>query len=131
MSWLFQPLLPAADLLSSEPSDLVPDPFTFTDQIGVARNTEVISNTITVTGINNDTPLSITGGSYSINGGAYQTAANTVAGGETITLKHTSSSSYNTVTNTTLTIGGVSDTFSSTTEAEPGTAIGSMMLMFA
>lgn len=124
MSWLYQPLLPAsAEIESSSIPDTTPDQFTFTDQTNVAINTVITSNSFTVTGINNDTAISVTGGSYNINGGAYQTTPSTVAGGEIITVRHTSSSSYSTATNTTLTIGGVSDTFTSTTEIAPIVAL--------
>lgn len=124
MSWLYHPLLPAsAEIESSVPLDTTPDQFTFTDQTNVTTNTVITSNSFVVTGINADTVISVTGGSYNINGGAYQTAPSTVAGGETITVRHTSSSSYSTATNTTLTIGEVSDTFTSTTGAAPAVAL--------
>ena len=97
--------------------DTTPDAFTFTDQTGVALNSLITSNTITVSGINTSTSISITGGTYSINGGAFTSGSGTVTNGQTVTVQHTSSSSYTTATNTTLTIGGVSDTFTSTTQA--------------
>ena len=52
------------------PMDMTPDPFTFMAQAGVAVNTLVTSNSVTVTGINAPSPVSITGGQYSVNGGA-------------------------------------------------------------
>ena len=97
------------------PADTKPEQFTFTDQTGVALNTVFESNDITVAGINASSPISITGGEYSINGGAYTLAAGTVENGQTVKVRQTSSSSHSTTTNATLTIGGVSDTFSVTT----------------
>ena len=99
------------------PPDTTPDQFTFTDQTGVALNTVRASNTITVSGINTEAPISITGGTYSINGGAYTSDADTVSNGDTVTIQLTSSESYLTTTDATLTIGGVSDSFSVTTQA--------------
>lgn len=100
---------------STTPADTTPDQFTFTDQTNVALSTTITSNTITVSGINTAASISITGGTYSINGGAYTSTTGTVTNGQTVSVRHTSSASYSTATNTTLTIGGVSDTFTSTT----------------
>ena len=99
--------------------DLKPDAFTFTDQTAVARSTTLTSNTITVTGIEAASPISITNGEYSINGGTYTSDVGTVLNNSTVTVRHTSSANYATTTDTTLSIGGVSDTFSSTTLAAP------------
>jgi hypothetical protein len=101
------------------PCDTTPDLFTFTDQTGIGLSQTVTSNSITVSGISCAAPISITGGTYSINGGAYTNAAGAVNIGNTVTVRQTSSGSYSTTTNTTLTIGSVSDTFSVTTQAAP------------
>jgi hypothetical protein len=102
----------------SAATDLTPDAFSFTDQTDVALSTSIESAAITVTGINSASAISITGGEYSIEGGAYTSAAGTVSNGQSITVRHTSSAGFVTATNTTLTIGGISDTFSTTTVAE-------------
>lgn len=96
--------------------DTTPAPFYFTDQTDVALATVVTSNTITVGGINASTAISITGGKYSRNGGAFTSASGSVYNGDTVRARQTSSSSYSTTTNTVLTIGGVKDTFSVTTQ---------------
>jgi hypothetical protein len=96
-------------------NDTTPDQFTFIDQTGVALNTVITSNTITVSGINTAAPISITGGTYSINGGPYTSSSGTVNNGNTVTVRQTSSGNYSTTTSATLTIGGISDTFSVTT----------------
>ena len=103
--------------ISGGATDTTPDAFTFTDQTNVALSSTITSNSITVSGINAASAISITGGTYSINGGAYTSSSGTVTNGQTVTVQHTSSASYSTATNTTLTIGGVSDTFTSTTLA--------------
>lgn len=97
--------------------DITPDAFTFTDQTGVALSTVVESNAITVSGINAAANISVTGGEYSIGSGAYTSTAGTVTNGQTVKVRHTSSSSNSTAVDTVLTIGGVSDTFSTTTLA--------------
>jgi hypothetical protein len=106
-------------------TDTTPDVFTFTDQTNVALNTVATSDTITVSGICAFATISISGGTYSINGGAYTSVSGMVGNGNTVTVRQTSSGSYSTTTNATLTIGGVSDTFSVTTQSEP---VGSLQL---
>jgi hypothetical protein len=100
--------------------DIIPNSFAFIDQTDVAWNTLVVSNEITVTGINADSAISIIGGEYSISGGAYTSTAGFVNNLDTVRVRQTSSSSYSTTTNATLTIGGVSDTFSVKTVAAIG-----------
>ena len=97
--------------------DTTPDAFHFTNQTGVTLNTPITSNTITVSGITAAAAISITGGTYAINGGTYTSASGTVNNGNTVTVQQTSSASYSTMTDATLTIGGVSDTFSVTTKS--------------
>jgi subtilisin family serine protease len=100
-------------------ADTAPDPFVFTDQTGMALNMEVISNSITVTGINAPAPISITGGEYSINGGAFTAASGAINNGDSIRVKLLSSAFYSTTTEATLDMGGVIDTFSVTTMPLP------------
>ena len=102
-------------------ADTTPDPFTFVDQTGVQTNVEVLSNSITVAGINAAAPISVTGGEYRIGTGNFTSAAGTVANGQTVQVRHTSADALGTTVNTVLTIGGVSDTFSSTTTTVPDT----------
>ncbi|MBD08637.1 MAG: hypothetical protein CMD70_07945 [Gammaproteobacteria bacterium] len=108
---------------STTAADTTPNAFTFTDQTGVAVSTEVTSAAITVAGINAAAAISITGGTYQIGSGTFTSSAGTVTNGQTVKVKHTSSSSNNTATDTVLTIGGVSDTFTSTTVAAPVTGV--------
>lgn len=98
-------------------SDTTPNAFSFTDQTGVALSAVVTSNTVTISGINAAATISVSGGSYSINGGAFTTAAGTINNGNTVAVRLTASASNATTSNATLTIGGVSDTFSVTTVA--------------
>lgn len=98
--------------------DTAPLQFNFVDQIDVPINSLRTSNAITVSDINSDAPISVVNGEYAVNGGAYTSAAGTVADGDTVTVRHTSSASFSTDTDTTLDIGGVSDVFTSTTLEE-------------
>jgi len=98
-------------------ADTTPNAYAFVDSSGVARSSLVTSNPVTVSGINAPAPISVTGGSYSINGGAFTSAAGTVTNGQGVRVQHVASASFSTATNTTLSIGGVSDTYTSTTEA--------------
>jgi hypothetical protein len=101
--------------------DTTPDAFTFTDQTDAAVSTVYTSNSITVAGINAPATVTITGGEYSKNGGAWTSAAGSANLGDQFRVRHTSSAAFSTATNTALTIGGVSDTFTTTTAADPGT----------
>lgn len=101
--------------------DTTPNAFSFTDQTGVARSSTITSAAITVSGIDAAATISVTGGTYDVNGsGTFVSTSGTVDNGDTVRARHTSSASYSTATNTVVTIGGVSDTFTSTTESNPG-----------
>lgn len=97
--------------------DTLPDAFTFVDQTGIALSTLTESAGITVAGINAASAISVVGGEYQINGGAWVSVLGTVTSGQTVKVRHTSSGSNSTAVNTTLTIGGVSDVFTTTTLA--------------
>lgn len=98
--------------------DAVPDPFSFVDQTGVALNTLITSNLITVTGIDIEASISVVGGMYSVNGGAFTTAPGYVRNNDTVQLRVTSASLNGEEVGVALYIGGVSDTFSVTTLAK-------------
>jgi len=100
---------------TTEARDTTPAAFSFTDQTNVATGSQRTSNAVTVSGINDAASISVSGGSYSINGGAFTTAVGTVVAGDQVRVQHTSSGAASTTVDTVLTIGGVSDTFSSTT----------------
>jgi hypothetical protein len=98
--------------------DTIPNSFSFVDQSGIAPGTQnVESNTITVLGIDTGVTIaiSIAGGEYSKNGGAYTNAVGTVQLNDTVKVRQNAAATGGTTSNTTLTIGGVSDIFSITT----------------
>jgi len=72
---------------------------------------------VTITGLGSDAAISIDNGTYSINGMDFSTTAGPIRNGQTVAVRHTSASTVSTPTVTTLTIGGRSSTFTSTTVA--------------
>ena len=105
-------------------ADTVPDSFSFTDVTNAPLSAQQTSNEITIAGLNTSTTVSITGGTYSKNSGSYTSSNGTASNGDTFSVRHTTSSSYSTATNTVLNIGGVTDTWSTTTIAEGTTETG-------
>ena len=100
--------------------DDTPNAFSFTNRTDVARDTVLTSNAVTISGIDVPVQISVSGGEYSIGCGATFTSANgTIDGGQAVCVRHTSSSSFSTMQVTTLTVGGVAGTFTSTTRAAP------------
>ena len=101
-------------------TDTTPDAFSFTNQTGVATGAVVTSNAVTITGIEASAQISVAGGEYSIGCSGTFTASNgTISDGQTVCVRHTSSAASSTAQVTTLTVGGVSGTFTSTTIAAP------------
>jgi len=101
-------------------ADTTPTAFSFVDVTNAVVSTVSTSNTVTIAGINTATPISVSGngGTYSINGGAFTAVAGTVTSGQTVAVRQTSSAAFATATNTVLTVGTVSDTYTVTTVAE-------------
>ena len=101
--------------------DTVPAAFSFTDVADGNVTTEYDDN-VTITGIDSTTTISIAGdgGEYQINAGARTAAAGTVALNDVVTVYLTSSGLNSTAVNTTLNVGGVTDTFTITTVAGGG-----------
>lgn len=106
-------------------TDTVPDQFRFTDQVGLALDAEVTSAPVTITGIDTASPITISGGTYDLNGsGTFTADPGSVFVGFTVRVRHTASAAYLTDVTTTVTIGGVSDTFTSTTRTAPADTAG-------
>ena len=91
------------------------DTFTFVDQTGVALRTVINSNTITISGISAATPISVSGGYYSVNGAKFSSTPGTVKNGDKVAVAVISASTHSTPANAILTIGELSDTFTATT----------------
>ena len=110
---------------STSVADIVPNQFTFTDVTDQSVNSLVESNAITLTGVASGQaiPVTISGGEYakSTDGGstfaAWTSAAGTMQLNDQVKVRHTTSASYSATNATTLDIGGVTDVFSTTTQA--------------
>lgn len=89
--------------------------FTFASLTNQPLSTLVYSNTVLISGNTIPVVISITGGQYSINGGAWTSSAGTVNSGDTVQVRQTTSGSYNTTTTATLTVGAYSTGFSAKT----------------
>jgi len=107
-------------------ADTTPAAFSFTDVTGQPVSTVTESNIITITGVDaaTDVAASITGGEYAVSTddgatfGAYTSAATNVQLDDQIKVRVTTSANNSTGTSAAFTAGGVSDTFTATTEAE-------------
>ena len=86
----------------------------------------MVSGPVIIKGINRPAPVSISGGEYSINGGAFVSSAGVVNYDDAVSIRVVSSASFNTIASATLTIGGIDGTFSVTTRTNiPPTISGS------
>ena len=93
----------------------VPSPYSFTPQTNVAQSTLIISTpAATITGINIASPVSIVGGTFSINGGGFVTSGS-ITNNQTLAVSVLSSAALGTATSATVTVGGVAATFTVTT----------------
>lgn len=108
-------------------NDTTPDTFTFTDQTDRGTATSYTSNTITVSGINAATTIDVstyTGGiNWRKNGGPWQSSAGTVVNGDTVQLRMTASSQFDTSVSVTCDIGGITDVWTLTTQSPGGQVV--------
>lgn len=102
--------------------DSVPNPFSFETRDNVVRNAIVISNTVSITGIDTPTRISISAGQgeYSIEGRAFTSEDGIINSGQTVRVRQTSSPAYDSSVSTTLSIGGVRSDFIVTTKKKSG-----------
>lgn len=103
-------------------ADSVPSPFPFTPKSGVMLDTVVTSDPVTLSGMTHGASISIQGGSYSINGGAFTSAVGVVNPGATIRARVRSADLTGSSKNATLSIGGVTSSFTVTTTSAPSPA---------
>ena len=121
--------LDASQIPEVQITDTTPTQFTFTDLNNLPTGAERESNAITISGVDpaTDIPASITGGEYAVSTddgatfGAYTSAATNVQLDDQIKVRVTTSANNSTGTSAAFTAGGVTDTFTATTEAEPDT----------
>ncbi len=98
-------------------ADITPEPFSFIDVTDAQVDTSYTSNTVTITGINTTTAISIVGGEYRVNGGSWTSAAGTVLDGDVVEVRRNSSTQFSTSVAATLIVGTYSDAFDITTIA--------------
>lgn len=103
--------------------DTSPNQFSFVDRVNVAKSATTTSASVTIAGFTAATTISVSGGQYCIGANVcgpqsigWTSAAGTLTSAvSTVFVRHTSAAAGNTATNTKLTVGGVSDTFTSFT----------------
>jgi outer membrane protein assembly factor BamB len=95
--------------------DTVPDAFAFAPRSNVGAGATVESNAVVITGINAPAVVGVAGGEYAVNGGIYTSADSAVSNGASITVRLTANVQAGAIAVATLTIGGVSATFTVTT----------------
>jgi hypothetical protein len=103
-------------------ADSTPDAFSFTDVTG-ADILSIYSDTVTITGINTSVTATITttdGAIFKVNNGTANTSSKTVVNNDTITVSIATTADSFTLHEATITVGGVSDTFSVTTGSSGG-----------
>lgn len=83
--------------------------------VDAALNKAVTSEAVTITGLLKAEPISIVGGEYALDGGAFTSAPGTVANGATLRVRLQSASTYDTSTSATVTIGSRKGQFVVTT----------------
>ena len=105
--------------------DTTPDEFSFPSRFGVTPGSVVTSDAVVPVGYSGVAAIAVTNGSYSVNcADRSTTLPGTIVPGESVCVRHTAAAGANATVITTLTVGGVSGTFSSTTSGEedpPGT----------
>lgn len=99
-------------------NDSTPDAFSFPTQSGVERNAAILSSVVAITGLSAAATVHVANGEYRIDGGAWTSVDGSIDPGQQIQVRHISSAQFLGATTTTLTIGGVQGTFTSTTLAD-------------
>jgi hypothetical protein len=96
--------------------DATPDAFSFAPVSAVTTGSTVTSAAATISGITTAAAVTVLGGSYSIGcTGTFVTTPGTISNNQTVCLRHTASGQPASSVTTTLTIGGITGTFTSTT----------------
>jgi hypothetical protein len=91
--------------ITIQAGDTCPNDFIFGDVTGASLSTSYTSNAVIISAITIATPISITGGQYRINGGAFTSSAGVVVNNDVVEVRQTSSGTSSTETIATLTVG--------------------------
>lgn len=111
---------PSNTLSATTSADFV-NAFSFAPVTGAPVSTVVTSASMTVGGNLAAVPVSVTGGTYSKNGGAFTSAAGSAVAGDIIRVQLTAAATPNTAASATLTVGDKSATFTVTTAGATNT----------
>ncbi|TQV72360.1 hypothetical protein FLL45_19290 [Aliikangiella marina] len=98
--------------------DVIPDPIGFSTQTTTEFDTWVESNSVTVTGINQQVAISVVNGEYSIDGAAFTSTQGSISANQTVVVRTRSASTYGVTSVLSLNVGGglgVQSTFEVTT----------------
>ncbi|HZZ92511.1 MAG TPA: VCBS repeat-containing protein [Usitatibacter sp.] len=93
----------------------MPDPFAFTAVKAAQAGQQYVSNTISVIGTNAPVPVSIVGGEYSVNGGAFTSAPGSVTNLDHLRVRATAAAAPGAMAAATLNLGGQAASFAITT----------------
>ncbi len=104
--------------VTTESADQTPDIFSFRPQSGVAPDTLITSESITVTGINLPVTINVSGGEYALDDGPFTQTSGTVRAGQRVQVRLTSASTFVTPGFAFLNIGTISNAFVVTTQAD-------------
>ncbi|VUD47952.1 Subtilisin BL [Thalassocella blandensis] len=102
--------------VTTEAEDSVPDTFNFTVLTDQSIDTVIESEAITISGINTPTPISVSSGEYSINGGAFVGTDGVVENGSTVIVRLTTGPEYSQFNSISLDVGGETAAFTVVTE---------------
>lgn len=109
-----------AHTVRSNAVDTTPEDFGFAEQRDTERDVWVVSEPMTVRGVNAASAISVVGGEYSIECSAiYVGGPGAVDNGQRVCVRHRASMLAQASTRSTLSVGGVSATFVSRTRADP------------
>lgn len=104
------------DLRIRTAADRTPNNFSFTDQTDVNLNSTITSNLVNITGIDNGTTVSVSNGEVQVGTNSFTSLfPPSINNNETLRVRHTSSSSNNTSVTTSVTVGTMTRSFTSTT----------------
>jgi hypothetical protein len=108
-----------SDPLPDPAPDTTPDSFSFAEHSGVALDSPIESEAVTISGIDTPADISIEGGQYAIDGGDFNEADDEISNGQQVVVQVQSATTPGALTEATLTVGGVEATFSVTTQNDP------------
>ncbi len=99
-------------------ADRTPDEFSLGYKADQEISTDISSDEVTITGIDDNTTISVKNGKYSIDGGAFVSTAGTINDGQKVKVQVTSSANFGEVEKAVLTIGNTEKTFAVITKQQ-------------